>query len=163
MNERKKRTYGPGYSQSPENTAFCVEAVYTEGRAPSGYQCQRKRGHGTDGLYCKQHAKVHGQVETMTLYDVYVERNLSLLNEAVLDEVQAIESPKQFTIPKTTRAYGYSRRVPRDEAYLSPGEAIQAALKKREKSIAATQLKLDRLKKEIRLIEALKGSKNVQF
>ena len=23
------------------------------------YQCSRKRGHGRDGLYCKQHAKRH--------------------------------------------------------------------------------------------------------
>ena len=22
------------------------------------YQCSRKRGHGKDGLYCKQHAKI---------------------------------------------------------------------------------------------------------
>lgn len=40
-----------------EDTACCIEEVYPQGRSWIPYQCQRKRGHGKDGLYCKQHAK----------------------------------------------------------------------------------------------------------
>lgn len=44
----------------PENPIQCIKEVW-----PSGsygwvpHQCSRKRGHGPDGLYCKQHAKKH--------------------------------------------------------------------------------------------------------
>ena len=43
----------------PEHTAKCIEEVYgTCGyTAYVPYQCNRKRGYGKDGLYCKQHAK----------------------------------------------------------------------------------------------------------
>lgn len=43
----------------PENIAFCVEEVQASGTWPHYHQCNRKRGHGPDGLYCKQHAKKH--------------------------------------------------------------------------------------------------------
>lgn len=42
----------------PEDVVRCIKEVW-----PSGwggiipYQCNRKRGYGKDGLYCKQHAK----------------------------------------------------------------------------------------------------------
>ena len=45
----------------PEDPARCIAPV----RNWSGwhfYQCQKKRGHGTDGLYCKQHAKREAQL-----------------------------------------------------------------------------------------------------
>lgn len=35
----------------------CVKTVAGGGWV---YQCSRKRGHGKDGLYCKQHAKMIG-------------------------------------------------------------------------------------------------------
>lgn len=44
-----------GYPQDPQR---CVYEVMQ----PHSYmfaQCNRKRGHGYDGLYCKQHAKKH--------------------------------------------------------------------------------------------------------
>ena len=41
-----------------EDPTRCIEEIW-----PSGgwitYQCSRKRGHGPDGLHCKQHAKQH--------------------------------------------------------------------------------------------------------
>ena len=40
----------------PEDETCCIKEV----QDPTGwhfYQCQRKRGYGPDGLYCKQHAK----------------------------------------------------------------------------------------------------------
>lgn len=41
----------------PENKENCVECVYPKTGFPICAQCSRKRGHGPDGLYCKQHAK----------------------------------------------------------------------------------------------------------
>lgn len=40
-----------GYKEDP---ALCIEAVW---RNWVSGQCVRKRGHGPDGLYCKQHGK----------------------------------------------------------------------------------------------------------
>lgn len=43
----------------PENSSRCiVEVPNAVGWAH--HQCFRKRGHGLDGLYCKQHAKKMG-------------------------------------------------------------------------------------------------------
>lgn len=39
-----------------ENPTKCVEEVW-ERSGWHSYQCRRLRGHGPDGLYCKQHAK----------------------------------------------------------------------------------------------------------
>lgn len=43
----------------PENKECCYEEVPNGGRSPLFHQCNRKRGYGKDGLYCKQHAKRH--------------------------------------------------------------------------------------------------------
>ena len=41
-----------------EDPTRCIEEVWPiKGWIP--YQCCRKRGHGPDGLYCKQHNKKH--------------------------------------------------------------------------------------------------------
>ncbi len=45
-------------SAKSENTKLCVRQVGLW----HFYQCARKRGHGPDGLFCKQHA---GIVESM--------------------------------------------------------------------------------------------------
>ena len=37
----------------------CIEEVWPSNGGWIPYQCTRKRGHGPDGLYCKQHAKQH--------------------------------------------------------------------------------------------------------
>lgn len=42
----------------PEVVTRCVESVMDAG-GYIGKQCDRKRGHGLDGLYCKQHARRH--------------------------------------------------------------------------------------------------------
>jgi hypothetical protein len=41
-----------------EDRARCVEGIWAS-RTYRSYQCERKRGHGLDGEYCKQHAKKH--------------------------------------------------------------------------------------------------------
>lgn len=42
----------------PEDTTKCVEEVQTQYDV-IGHQCDRKRGYGPNGLYCKQHGKFH--------------------------------------------------------------------------------------------------------
>lgn len=52
------RVYGQ-WAGNPKGTqedpTRCVEEVCSGGREMTFYQCLRKRGHGPDGLYCKQH------------------------------------------------------------------------------------------------------------
>jgi len=38
-----------------EDTSKCVQGVWSEGRGALEHQCNRNRGHGPGGLYCKQH------------------------------------------------------------------------------------------------------------
>ncbi len=39
----------------PEDKTRCIKGVF--GDFHYTHQCNRKRGHGPEGLYCKQHAK----------------------------------------------------------------------------------------------------------
>ncbi len=39
----------------PEDVTKCIESVTGTERGALSGQCRRKRGHGEDGLYCKQH------------------------------------------------------------------------------------------------------------
>lgn len=58
MSERLRR-YGEWAGNPkgiPENEERCVKEVWPAHQWTS-VQCPRKRGHGPDGLYCKQHAK----------------------------------------------------------------------------------------------------------
>ena len=60
---RESRIYG-GWAGNPkgnpENKENCIEEVY--GLDWYSHQCTRKRGHGKDGLYCKQHTKQRGNL-----------------------------------------------------------------------------------------------------
>ena len=50
------RRYGQwaGYPNGhPKDPARCIHEVY--GTSGITHQCSKKRGHGEDGLYCKQH------------------------------------------------------------------------------------------------------------
>jgi hypothetical protein len=44
-------------SGTKENPANCIAVVADGGRSCLTHQCQRRRGYGKDGLFCKQHAK----------------------------------------------------------------------------------------------------------
>lgn len=64
MSEREPKIYNEkSYSKGiPEDPERCIETVWHE----IGWmllQCSRKRGYGKDGLYCKQHAKMRGELE----------------------------------------------------------------------------------------------------
>lgn len=41
-----------------EDITRCIVEVFDTRPPASNYQCQRKRGFGVGGLYCKQHAKM---------------------------------------------------------------------------------------------------------
>lgn len=67
-----KRIYG-AWAGNPqgreENSANCIEEVHEQGRGGMFYQCNRKRGHGKDGLYCKQHALAKSNDPIATWYE----------------------------------------------------------------------------------------------
>lgn len=49
------RRYGLSHHGVREDTSRCVVEVAGRERWPSYYQCNKPRGHGPDGLYCKTH------------------------------------------------------------------------------------------------------------
>ena len=55
---KTKRIYGQ-WAGDPngrkEDESLCIEEVWSNDRWSKGYQCLRKRGHGPNGLFCKQH------------------------------------------------------------------------------------------------------------
>lgn len=57
---KKLRIYG-AWAGNPkgitEDTSRCIEEVWPRNHGWVPHQCQRPRGHGPDGLYCKQHAR----------------------------------------------------------------------------------------------------------
>jgi hypothetical protein len=53
-----KRRYGVGMAERDEDPARCIEQVWENTRWPSAHQCNRKRGHGEGGLWCKIHDPV---------------------------------------------------------------------------------------------------------
>ena len=63
MTDTKQRRYGQ-WAGNPrgnaEDVTWCIKEVCDYSCSMIPYQCTRKRGHGRDGLYCKQHAKKRG-------------------------------------------------------------------------------------------------------
>jgi hypothetical protein len=56
--ERFYGVWGGCPQGTPEDPERCIEEIWGHvGWVPR--QCSRKRGHGPDGLYCRQHAKQH--------------------------------------------------------------------------------------------------------
>ncbi len=56
--KRELKVYGVWAGNSrgvKEDETMCVKTVHDTGYLSHGRQCSRKRGHGKDGLYCKQH------------------------------------------------------------------------------------------------------------
>lgn len=53
---------------TPENPLLCIDEVMG-GTGWHLNQCSRKRGHGIDGLYCKQHARKHERLLTKDALD----------------------------------------------------------------------------------------------
>ena len=61
------RWYGGGVGirkPRPGNKDLCAEEITTYNMNwPSWHQCSRRKGHGKDGLLCKQHAKKEAENE----------------------------------------------------------------------------------------------------
>ena len=58
--ERRYGVWGGCPMGQAEDPTRCVEEVWPSmARGWIPLQCSRNRGHGPDGLYCKQHAKKH--------------------------------------------------------------------------------------------------------
>ena len=56
-----KRIYGAWAGNekgTPEDMSRCIKEVTPNWGFMIPQQCQRKRGYGPNGLYCKQHAKI---------------------------------------------------------------------------------------------------------
>lgn len=71
----RERTYGDWQKgeEIPEDKTQCIESIFKEAKKgiyPIAYQCTRKRGHGTRGLFCKHHAKNHGKLTEIKLSSI---------------------------------------------------------------------------------------------
>lgn len=47
-----------------EDTTKCIKSIFHDGSYISS-QCSRKRGHGPNGLYCKQHGKSQEKINEL--------------------------------------------------------------------------------------------------
>jgi len=81
-----------------EDITRCIEEVTPAGRSIIQSQCGRKRGHGKDGLYCKQHARMQERKLTKHAQDV-VESTASV-SISPASEVSASEAD---STPATTQ------------------------------------------------------------
>lgn len=60
--ERRYNQWAANPKGDPEDKTRCIEEVIPLSNLGwASHQCYRKRGHGKDGLYCKQHAKMKGK------------------------------------------------------------------------------------------------------
>ncbi len=62
MSERRYDEWAGNPTGTKEDKTRCVESVL-DFTGWHSYQCQRKRGYGLNGEYCKQHAKKHPTIQ----------------------------------------------------------------------------------------------------
>jgi hypothetical protein len=55
--ERRYGEWAGNPKGRPEDKTRCIEEVWPRANTWVPYQCSRPRGHGPDGLWCKQHAR----------------------------------------------------------------------------------------------------------
>ena len=60
-----------GHARNVDN---CAEQVYSNDREMRSYQCNRKKGHGYRGEFCKQHALKYPALGTPVVYAYRVSR-----------------------------------------------------------------------------------------
>ena len=79
----------------PEDPESCVAEVYG-----TSYQCGRKRGHGSDGQYCQQHARIIEEKANASkdLKDYWdeMDKRFSPEPEDEMDERSEFESEEEF-------------------------------------------------------------------
>ena len=57
--QRRYGCWGGNPNGMREDPELCIEEVLPTHGSWIPRQCSRKRGHGPDGCYCRQHAKEH--------------------------------------------------------------------------------------------------------
>lgn len=135
---------------------YCVAMVHDTERGCGFHQCGRKRGHGPDGKYCKQHARKHvPDSEKVRLYGAWI----GYSGRAEIAEVYAVETDKLYLIPKSHGAIGYAHRLEKGDAHLTPDAAVDAAIKIRRVKIRNAQATIDRLKSEIQKLNNIPGKR----
>jgi hypothetical protein len=115
--------YGHGYSERPFKASQCAgEAADRSTRWITWHQCNRKPGFGTDGLFCKQHAKVE-QSQIKTGYRIFAQNYEDY-------SIKEIEIEKINDISVWVIENGQSRRELRNGSYYIYFETKEAALAK---------------------------------
>lgn len=97
MSERRYGQWAGNPRGQAEDTSRCIESVYPNTRGGHEHQCQRKRGYGPDGLYCKIHdpaAVKQRQKESERKYQMEWERSYAIprLKDAVVDAVRRMRN-----------------------------------------------------------------------
>lgn len=122
--EAMKQTYGFNTKYRPE---YCVERVHKPGRGRQLYQCQRKPGHGPEGLYCKQHAQRYETKGTgRLLYRIDDGFEHATKPTLVSGEILR-ETPLAYVLIQDDRChFRYADRILKEEAHLTPEDAWTA-------------------------------------
>ena len=90
----------------------------------------------------------------MKIYDV---RENSKTKEAEIVEVEADENPKTFVITGPQRgAYGWRTRIPKDEAWMTPTEAVDVKLATRRNWLEGLEKRVATAKREVASLERLR-------
>ena len=90
----------------------------------------------------------------MKIYDV-IEN--SKTEEAEIVEVEVEEKPKTFIITGPQRgAYGWRTRIPKDEAWMTPTEAVDVKLATRRNWLEGLERRVAMAKHEIENLEKLR-------
>jgi len=90
----------------------------------------------------------------MIIYDV---TESIKTGEAEIVEVEVEEKPKTFMVIKGRGgAYGYRTRIPKDEAWMTPTEAVDVKLATRRNWLEGLERRVNLAKKEIASLEKLR-------
>lgn len=89
------RRYGYRWGRQTEDTSRCIVSVHSRERGGASRQCDNKRGHGPDGLYCKTHdpkaALKRSEASSKRWHDkVYVEGRPGRQRDAYRKALEAI-------------------------------------------------------------------------
>ena len=100
MIKTEPRIYGAWAGRpngTPEDKRCCIFEVWPNERGPIPYQCNRKRGHGPEGLYCGQHdpAEVARREKARTA-KYKAESSRRLQGWAAIEALRGIKDPRAF-------------------------------------------------------------------
>lgn len=129
---KKIRSYGSHSFPQKEDPTKCIEPVVDGFWA---YQCKRKRGFGTDGLYCKQHSDTAVD-ETITLYAVELENKFyeKDLNYVVV-EYKAYIKPNTYKLIESGWHFNFQISIPKasNKIHLTKESAIKSKIEEKQK------------------------------